>query len=1027
MTLDICANVEDDKDFTDSSNWNVKIIFKDIETNEENIIYSDILTGKEIKESKTITLDLNDLTLNKKYSFDVIMRNAEEDDDSVENVWYQIGENAYSLYDDFLIGNKYSYKVNAYINDAYGLTNSTDDISLKNFYKGFDSFKLSFELLYKEDNSNYTLKEYYCVFADKENLVVSNDDVCTLNSTESNVSLNNEYFKHTVNEELYNSEFKNINYIKYEIYKDEEMISKKTYVLNHIADIQLNFITYTVTDNYGHNVLEDKIANTKKLNFAFKGVNFNENETYYVLIYEYSQTMNKSYTFSKSFTGKELNDGTAVFSLNTTNTKSLTFVLEVSSECEYNGEYCGDDEYLMLSDSIENINVLEVSDIFKTYTVDNLVAKGISFNKVKLTFDEVADADGYQIYRSTKKSSGYTLLGTSQTNEYIDTKASVKTTYYYKVRAYQGKEGSRIYSKYSTYKNAKGVLDKVKIEVSSYNYNTIKVSYDKVDGASGYQIYRSTSKNGKYSLVKTTTSLSYLDKNKTTGKTYYYKVRAYRTISGTKYYGSYSTIGSVIVKVGVPTVSVNSYSYNKIKVSITKKPLGASGYELYVSPNGIDDWKRISITSKTYIYDNNLETGKTYYYKVRAYRTVSGVRKYGDFTDVFEVTPKIVTPEINAFNLDRSTIVIGSLDDIEGAQKYEVYEIVDGKKILLLTNEDGGYWHENLVLGSVHTYVMRAYLDNGLGRQYSDFSNEVTITVRPDPVYLQVSNTSFFTQTIETYLYDIEEDDEFNVKIYRSTSKNGNYEVIYDGGCVEFDDGYCYIETESTNLRMNTTYYYKAIETLNGVESEIEDFMMEYIFDLKVDYKPIMRILPFEYNKIAIGQEFCDGVDGYQVYRSTSKNGKYTKIYDGNQNVSYLTIGFKKGYYYKVRYYKYYDGKKVYSSFSEPNYLKTGVQHLGEYPVLLEGSYGDSSIKSVTFNYKRTAGDYVYYDVKVKYNYTYSTKSMTNYYTLYFLDWSTDKVSTWTFYSSVPRGTKKNWYETFSIKVPKSAVYFYFE
>ena len=68
------------------------------------------------------------------------------------------------------------------------------------------------------------------------------------------------------------------------------------------------------------------------------------------------------------------------------------------------------------------------------------------------------------------------------------------------------------------------------------------ISWSKVTGASGYQIYMATSKTGTYTLIKSTTLLSYTKTGLTTGKTYYFKVRAYTTVNGKKVYGAYSTI-----------------------------------------------------------------------------------------------------------------------------------------------------------------------------------------------------------------------------------------------------------------------------------------------------------------------------------------------------------------------------------------------------------------------------------------------------------------------------------------------------
>ena len=61
----------------------------------------------------------------------------------------------------------------------------------------------------------------------------------------------------------------------------------------------------------------------------------------------------------------------------------------------------------------------------------------------------------------------------------------------------------------------------------------------KATGASGYQIAYATSAKGKLKYVTSGTSKTLkLSRN----KTYYVKVRAYKTIDGKKYYGAYSTL-----------------------------------------------------------------------------------------------------------------------------------------------------------------------------------------------------------------------------------------------------------------------------------------------------------------------------------------------------------------------------------------------------------------------------------------------------------------------------------------------------
>ncbi len=73
----------------------------------------------------------------------------------------------------------------------------------------------------------------------------------------------------------------------------------------------------------------------------------------------------------------------------------------------------------------------------------------------------------------------------------------------------------------------------------------IKVSWktsEPIEGLS-YQVYRSTSKNSGYSKMFTTKNMQYTNSSKIyKGNTYYYKVRAYKTIKGKTYYSEWSNI-----------------------------------------------------------------------------------------------------------------------------------------------------------------------------------------------------------------------------------------------------------------------------------------------------------------------------------------------------------------------------------------------------------------------------------------------------------------------------------------------------
>ena len=94
------------------------------------------------------------------------------------------------------------------------------------------------------------------------------------------------------------------------------------------------------------------------------------------------------------------------------------------------------------------------------------------------------------------------------------------------------------------------VLAKPKVTLKAGKKQT-KVSWKKVAGADGYTVYRSMNKNSGFKAVKTINNVgtvSFTNKSLTSGKTYYYKVRAFEKVDGIAEYGNYSAVQSAKVK-----------------------------------------------------------------------------------------------------------------------------------------------------------------------------------------------------------------------------------------------------------------------------------------------------------------------------------------------------------------------------------------------------------------------------------------------------------------------------------------------
>ncbi|MEA4922489.1 MAG: hypothetical protein VB031_03880 [Eubacteriaceae bacterium] len=174
-----------------------------------------------------------------------------------------------------------------------------------------------------------------------------------------------------------------------------------------------------------------------------------------------------------------------------------------------------------------------------------------------------------------------------------------------------------------------------KIKAGSVSYNTNKISWKKVDGAAGYKVYRSTKKTSGFKRVKTTKATSWKNTKLKTGKTYYYKVRAYKERNGKQVYSKHSNVAKAKPVPAAPMLKLTAGS-NSIKATWSKVK-GSNGYKLYRATSKAGKYKAIRNAKGSWNRDYtsvNKKSGKKYYFKVRAYKTVNGKNVYGKMSAV---------------------------------------------------------------------------------------------------------------------------------------------------------------------------------------------------------------------------------------------------------------------------------------------------------------------------------------------------------------------------------------------------------
>ena len=173
----------------------------------------------------------------------------------------------------------------------------------------------------------------------------------------------------------------------------------------------------------------------------------------------------------------------------------------------------------------------------------NIAVEPIS-GKPTVTWAAVDGAAKYEIYASADNKD-FKLLATTEALTYTDASAKAGVTTYYKVKALCATsnygDSALSNARYITCDCAAPVVA-ISINVS---YNKPMISWEAVDGASKYAIYRST--DGKsFKYYDTTAKLSYTNISTTSGTTYYYQVKA---ICATSSYGDSAFSNAASIKV----------------------------------------------------------------------------------------------------------------------------------------------------------------------------------------------------------------------------------------------------------------------------------------------------------------------------------------------------------------------------------------------------------------------------------------------------------------------------------------------
>lgn len=522
------------------------------------------------------------------------------------------------------------------------------------------------------------------------------------------------------------------------------------------------------------------------------------------------------------------------------------------------------------------------------------------------------NGDTFQIQRRVGTGSWKTVstITTYGSVLYTDYNVVPGKTYSYRIRYKGTADGtylkSTVFGKWSSSVSAKVGTLKGYCSVS-YGSSGITISADTYNSyASGYEVYRSTSKNGTYKKIATITDTYYIDKSVKSG-TYYYKIRPYYydVDSKKKYQGEYSD------PKGVKIVMESVYAYasqtdtNQATISWSSVP-GANYYEVYYKTDlSGDAYTILTSTQGTSFKAGKLMSDTTYYFQVRAYKKVDGVKTYyqSDSVNLYMgfSSPKNVYVSKKTISATSSKMTIKSVikwDRVFGAKKIRVEGYNPSKSkyetIATLSAKSTSYTLNNTVTvtngNAVRKYTdIRIVAVNGTQEAYSSLSDSCCSLNSVTNVKVSKKSASSalikWTKTKGANSYTV----------YR-IAPNGNTTWVGSTSDASLID-------DCLTPGVNYSYYVTPYNTKFGVSGSSS---YSAFYKHKLSKPMISKITNTTSKQAKITWKKMPYAQKYVIYRSESKNGTFKKLATvyGGSKTSYTDTKVTKGktYYYKVQY-----------------------------------------------------------------------------------------------------------------------------
>ena len=409
--------------------------------------------------------------------------------------------------------------------------------------------------------------------------------------------------------------------------------------------------------------------------------------------------------------------------------------------------------------------------------------------KPSLSWKKIDGAAKYAIYRDGE------LLTTVTAVTYADTTAAIDTRYSYAMQALGKAESLN-----GAISEAVTATSGIAKPAAKGSVDTISgkpvITWQAVEGAAKYEIYRSTSSSKSYKLVATVEELTYTDETVSAGKTYYYKVKAIGAVSKS----ADSSYVKLTGKCATPVISVSNDAKGKPYIT-WEKISGAKKYTVYRATSETGKYTKLGTTTKAYYTDSKASAGKTYFYKIVA--NASSSKNNSPYSNIVSCGVNCATPVVKVTNNASGKPVL-SWSKVSGAVKYEIY-LLGAEDYVTLATVTGTTWtDEGCAIGDGRYYGVRAIAAE------DDYNSEVSQPVFARATCATPKATGKVGENKKPVISWAEVEGATKYIVYRSTSSSKNYKVIDEVQTLTYED---------LTAAKGKTYYYKVVAVGENCES----------------------------------------------------------------------------------------------------------------------------------------------------------------------------------------------------------------